>query len=123
MIYPADFKIRFPEFDTISDARIQIFIDKSILNLDEGLWDARYNEGLYYLTAHFLQLGENTANQGGGSGGTAPLSSKSIGDVSISFATGSIDGDSSAAYYNSTTYGQEYWRMLMIVGEGMVAVI
>jgi len=122
-ITPTEFKVRFPEFDLVLDARITTFINKALLNIDVGVWGNYYEEGQLYLTAHFLQLAIQSENSDGSTSGNAPISSKKIGDVAISFAVGSVESGTSAAYFNSTAYGQEYWRLCKIVGEGMVVVI
>jgi hypothetical protein len=121
-ITPTDFKVRFPEFVTIADARIQIFLDLSVLEVGEGAWGTLYEEGVFLLAAHQLQLDLN--RQAGSTTGGASVSnveSRSIGDVSVSF--GSINSDSvSATWYNSTVYGQNYLRLKRRMGMGMVAV-
>jgi len=106
------FKSRFPEFSTVDDSRVETFITRAELFVNEGTWDTLYNEGLYYLTAHFLKKSQDMANGGGASG---PIASKSIGDVSISYAS-SASSSGFENSYNSTPYGVEFWNMAMIVG-------
>ena len=118
-VTPADIKTRFPEFDSVNDSRIQIFIDDAELELDEGRWGDLYDKGLSYLTAHLLYMGEQSA--GGSGAGLGPLSTKSIGDVSVSFGS-YLAADNDANSFNSTSYGQEYYRLMIMVGMGAVAV-
>jgi hypothetical protein len=118
-ITPAEFKLRFPEFDSVSDARIQIFIDDAELELDEDRWGDLYDKGLSYLTAHLLYIGEQTSGGQGEGGG--PLSTKAVGDVSFSFGS-YLTTDNKATVFNSTSYGQEYYRLMIMVGMGAVAV-
>ena len=118
-ITPASFKARFPEFASVSDARVQVFIDDAELELNETCWGDLYNKGLSYLTAHFLSLGEGSSN--GDANPQNVLTSRSVGDVSVGFqAASTLSTDE--AYFGSTVYGQEYWRMLMQVGMGAVAI-
>jgi hypothetical protein len=118
-VTPADFKERFPEFDSVSDTRVQLFLDDAALELDEGRWGDLYDKGLSYLTAHLLYIGEqSSAGQGEGGG---PLSTKAVGDVSLSFGS-YLTTDNKAAVFNATSYGQEYYRLMMMVGMGAVAV-
>jgi len=122
MVAPADIKSRFPEFSSVSDARIQLFIDDAELEVDETRWGDLYDKGVSYLTAHLLTIGESTAGQTGGTvGGVAPIGSQNIGDVSVSWRHSSLIDDK-VAYMNSTTYGQEYYRLMRRVGMGAVAV-
>lgn len=119
-ITPTEFKARFPEFATIADARIQIFIDDSELEMSESYWGDLFARGQSYLTAHLLALGEQSAT--GASGGTAgPVTSKSVGGVSVSFGGPTIT-DSTEGYWLTTSYGQEYWRLLQQIGLGWVIV-
>jgi hypothetical protein len=116
---PADFKTRFPEFDSVTDARVQLFIDDAELEVDEDRWGDLYDKGVCYLTAHLLYIAEqSSAGQGEGGG---PLSTKTVGDVSLSFGS-YLTADSKAAVFNSTSYGQEYYRLMMMVGMGAVAI-
>jgi hypothetical protein len=118
-ITPTTFKTRFPEFASLTDARIQIFIDDAELELDEDRWGDLYDKGLSYLTAHLLYVGEQTsAGQGEGGG---PLSTKAVGDVSLSFGS-YLTADNKATAFNATSYGQEYYRLMIMVGMGAVAV-
>ena len=124
-IVPSDVKTRFPEFSAVADARVQTFIDKALLHLDESLWGTYFIEGQLYLTAHFLSLSLTTDSSGGSSPGVSgPVASRSIGDVSVSFVVpDSSNTTESSVFYGKTPYGQEYWRMVKIVGEGIVAVV
>jgi hypothetical protein len=125
-ITPTDVRARYPEFESVTDyptARIQTWIDKAEGELSESNWGDQYNEGLLAYTAHFLSWSTNTASSGGAVGSVGPLASKSIGDVSVSFAsTVSAGASATEAFFNSTPYGQEYWRLVQMYGVGMVAI-
>jgi hypothetical protein len=122
-ITPAEFKERFPEFDSVDDLRVQTFIDKALLNIGESEWGAYFVEGQLYLTAHFLALDERSRNSGG-TPEAGPVIARKIGDVSVTFASpASASGGSVENPYGQTSYGQEYWRLVKIVGEGMVAIV
>lgn len=105
-VTPATFKTRFPEFDSVADARIQLFIDDSVVILNESFWGAKYDLGIYYLTAHYLTLAEKSES-GGTSGTSGAISSRSVDGTSVTYASITPD-DSSEGYYLSTTYGQRY---------------
>ncbi len=122
----ATFKIRFPEFDTVADSRVDLFLSLAVLEVGEIPWGDLYEEGVFLLAAHKLQLDQNrnqAANQPVGGGSVGPLASRKIGDVSISFAsTGSGSSSDSEYILKSTVYGQEYFRLRSFVGVGMVAI-
>lgn len=121
MITPTDFKTRFPEFDSVDDTRVQMFIDDAVLELIQSVWDVYYDLGLFYLTAHYLALA-TASNQGNGSSSAVgPLSQATVGNVSASFAK-KTPGTDSEEYYNSTQYGQRYWKMMSQVATKPVLV-
>jgi hypothetical protein len=118
----ATFKIRFPEFDSVPDARVDLFIADALLKVGEVPWGDLYEKGVFTLAAHYLQLSLNRQlgdTTGGGS--VNQVTSRSIGDVSVSFGASSSDSGTED-YYRSTQYGQEYWAMMQCVGQGMVAI-
>ena len=121
MITPADLKIRYPEFADIDDPRIQFFIDDAILELDVNRWGDYYDKGLAALTAHFLINALKTQTVLGAATIVGNVSSRSVGSVSTSFNAPVADG-SNTAYYQTSKYGQEYLRLLNIIGSGMVAI-
>lgn len=124
-VTPTTFKARYTEFSTLSDATVQIYLSDAELELDEGRWGTLYDRGLAALAAHFLALAQQSAAAGtGGGGAVGPVTSKSIGDVSVSYGwSNSGSGSATSDYYNSTTYGQDYWRLVQIVGYDAVAVV
>lgn len=112
-ITPADFKVRYPEFDSIADDRINVFLGDAQLEVDENIWDTLYERGVFALAAHMLALGEKSS--GGTSGSVGALNKRRIGDVELGFTVYTPDS-SSEAYYNGTIYGQDYYRLLLRVG-------
>jgi len=117
----ADFLIRFPEFADLADQRIELFLADAQLEVGQSAWGPLYEKGVFLLTAHFLQLNQNRQGGGNGSVESAPIASKSIGGVSISYAR-SASGSNIADWYLSTVYGSEYWQYVQRLGMGAVAV-
>ena len=112
-IDPALFKIRFPEFGTENVDRIQLFIDDSVLMLNETWFGSKYDLGLYYLTAHCLTL--SNESKAGSDSPVAPIASQAVDGVSIGFATIASD-DEWKNYFNSTVYGQRYLALIKTLG-------
>lgn len=102
-ITPADIKLRFPEFDSVIDGRIQLFIDDATATVNPNCSNADLM--IAYLTAHLLFISDKTDSGSGGN--ISPVISESVGDVSRSFGV-SANNSNSDAYYNSTSYGQRY---------------
>jgi hypothetical protein len=121
---PTEFKDRYPEFTSIDDSRIQLFLDDAALELDSSLWGNWYDRGLAALAAHFLSLSIKAGSAGGSAGSVGPVASRSVGDVSVSFGmySGGAAGTSDD-FYKSTVYGQDYLRLMKLVGIGIVAVV
>ena len=100
---PTEFKLRFPEFDSILDARIQLFIDDATATVNTNCPNS--NLMICYLTAHLL-----VGSIGTDAGNVTPIkeiASESVGDVSRSFG-GASSTSSNDNFYNSTAYGQRY---------------
>ena len=107
---PADIKTRFPEFASLDDARIQMFIDEAKRFVDESWSEEDYAVALRFLTAHTMTM-EGVLNSGGsGPVGSGPLISESLGDASYSYAAraGQSGLSGSDADLASTPYGQRY---------------
>jgi len=107
------FKARFPEFSSIDDSRINIFIDDSLLVLNEATWGSMYSIAVCYLTAHYLALGEMSSN--GDSGTTGGIASQAVDGTSISFNSFSPTSEFSS-FYNSTSYGQRFYTLIKSLG-------
>lgn len=117
---PEDFKIKFKEFAAIDDARIQLAIDEAELEVSVDKWSTMYNRGLGYLAAHILKI--DLAIEGGDSNldGLSPLSTKTIGDVSVSLgAYLAVNPD--AETLNLSPYGREYFRLRGLISFGGLA--
>jgi hypothetical protein len=101
---PAQFKDRFAEFATVSDSRIQLFLDEAALSVNVSLWGIKADLGQAYLAAHLL-----TIDKRGGSGAAGMVTSEKVGDLSRNYAapnTGALDPTLSA-----TSYGIEFLRL------------
>ncbi len=114
MIDSASFKIRFPEFDTVDNARVDLFIGDSVIMLNETYWGDKYDLGLYYLTAHYLSL---SIKSGAGSpfSGSGPIASRSVDGTSVAYAVAASD-DEWKNYLLRTTYGQRYLALVKTLG-------
>lgn len=54
------FRALFPEFGTntagVPDSHVQAHLDAAALEVDPEVWDARVDQGIYYLAAHKICL-------------------------------------------------------------------
>jgi hypothetical protein len=121
---PAQFVIDFPEF---ADANlypvslITFWLNVATQLVNAGLWQGLTNVGIELLAAHNLVLEVQAARvaNNGAPGGIAqgPIAAKSVDKVSINFAVEAAK-EEGAGQYNTTTYGQRYYRLAMMFGAG-----
>ena len=100
---PTLIKTYFPEFASLDDAFIQLYIDSASLSVNVNRWGNKSEWGIAYLTAHLLTL----LNRGG-NGQSGPVTQEKVGDLSRTYAPTSAISNSD---YASTSYGQEFLRL------------
>lgn len=121
----ATFRTRFPEFadDTdYSDARVQLFIDDSVLYMgaDETRWCNKYDYAQAYHAAHLLavatfsEVGDKSAKSG-------PISSNSAGGVSVTRAVVAKDTGDMDTFYRGTSYGTTFLNVRNTCFVGVMA--
>ena len=119
MATTATFKLRFTEFATIDDARVQLFLDDAaLLMADVSKWLDFYDVAHEYFAAHLLAVSVITAT--GDSGVLAPISKQEVDDVIIEQAI--ADAHPSLDELLSTAYGKRYWQYRRIITVGIYAV-
>ena len=97
IITPDDLKTHFPEFSTLNDAYIQLFIDIAALNVSRNMFKAQKKSGELYLTAHLLKLNDRNGQVG-------DANKIDVGDLSRGYDT----GGATLRNFESTGYGQTY---------------
>lgn len=113
-----NFRALYPEFGSVADARIQLYIDIYTESLSETNWEDCFGLAVIYRSAHELALSQNreanasvTANsQTVTASGAGAITQASAGQISVSYAetatqSGGSDND---AYLSQTQYGQQY---------------
>jgi hypothetical protein len=120
---PQIFKIRYPQFEDISDGRIQYFINESNPWFNKDIWADFYEQGVGLWVAHQLAVGQLQLEQfGGGTGFITTGGSISVGPVSISDGSSSSIDRQIDNQFLSTAYGSEYMRLARMLGMGGVAI-
>ena len=116
----ASFYKRFPEFCSVDEDRVQMFLQDSILIMaDEAHWCGDiYPIALLYLTAHQMVMGENSAS--GDSGSAFPLKRQEVDDVVIESAVSNVDTTADPLY--TTSYGQQYAKYRRMCFAGLYGV-
>lgn len=115
----ADFRARFPEFDAIVDARVQLFLDDAELLMDSPeRWLDFYDVAHVYFAAHLLYVGELQAQGDGGP--LAPIKKQEVDDVVLEHAVNAVEPSQSELF--STSYGKRYWQYRRICFAGIYGV-
>jgi len=110
----SEFLALYPEFATISDAKILNALSMATRLLSETAWDDFYEDAIGLDAAHNLAIGYKvgTSPDGGFKVPPGPLSSASGAGASVSFAVAPGDGlIKSDAWYSRTVYRQRYLQL------------
>lgn len=107
---PADFKVAFPEFASIADARLTLQFNNATLLLNNScgsyVCDAPKREHLLnLLTAHLAALFDGV-NGAGATGAVGRVASATEGTVSAQLEMPTVPN---AAWYQQTQWGALYW--------------
>lgn len=113
-----DFRSYFPEFATVSDSTVTFWMSEAEADIDFNRWGSFGKRGHLYLSAHNLKMSLTRSNSGSSQ---YPISSKSVGGLSVSFSVPVVDAADSE--YASTAYGSKFLEYRAIVGIGAVAVL
>jgi len=122
------FRADFPEFSSSSDfpnSQIDYWLTVSALLMNVDRWKSLYNHGQSMFIAHHVSLEAKEmkeASVGGLPGqNSGPISSKSIGGVSVSYDVGSSI-ELNARHWNTTMYGRRFIRLARMVGAGPIQI-
>ena len=111
---PSAFLAQFPEFSSISNAGIQTWISASAPLFNVERWGALYATGVGYWVAHQLALAKERTEVG----------SIDVGDISLRAGDLSEQRDPAIVKrqqenpYMRTTYGQQFYYFMKLVGMG-----
>lgn len=89
-----------PELTAITDNQWTAIIADAYEELNESAWGTRRDKAAKYLAAHKATLFSR--------GGQAQVKSETVGDISVTYDTASVNEDPMKA----TSYGVEYTRMV-----------
>lgn len=114
----AQFRLNFPLFvDTVKYPNDMVAFWSTIAESNVAIdkWGDIRNQAVELYTAHHLILASDSdiGKQ------TGLLNSKSIGDVSVGYDTGSTS-ELNAGHWNTTTYGKMFIRLARMYGAGCI---
>ena len=106
----ADIKTRFPEFGSIDSTVVQRWLDEAERNHDACQWGGKSDDGLAWLTAHFLAAFGDQCQQS--KLGPGPLTSSREGQVAASWSPLTVPGIFRKNDLGTTKYGRRYLSMV-----------
>lgn len=110
---PTDLKARYPEFDLVPNARIEVVIDETALDVTDD-WPEDYREPARLALAAHLLATEGALSAGGGVAINGPVQSVKVGDVQTTFATQGGSSGGAAARYETTAYGKRFLQLRLL---------
>jgi hypothetical protein len=118
MLSVSDFRERFPEFDSVADARVQLVLDQAERRVGPERFGDLWLDAIGYFTAHLLAKSAQARDYAQGASG--PITSKTVGSVSVSYAASGTNFD--LLGLDSTPYGVEYQLLCKLVTMGGLVV-
>jgi len=98
-----EFREIFPEFNPVSDPRLQYYMDLSIGQVGKNAFGDCYAQAVYLVTAHNLVMMDPSRATNG------TKSADKVGDISVSYDTSS--GKGMDAMFNQTQYGKQFLQL------------
>lgn len=111
----------FADVDLYPSAQFNFYLKLGVKLLPESRWDDLLDDGIAFYVAHYLALyaRDMAVVDVGGIGGkvVGNETSKSIDSVSKSMDVSSVL-NADAGHWNQTTYGIQFYQLMMMVGAG-----
>lgn len=103
----ASIKVKHPEFGSTPNPRVQLFLDDATLRVAADQWGSKADMGIIELACHLMQKANDAEEAEGDLG---PITSESVGDISVDYAN--PQSSFHASYTNSdlgtTSYGRAF---------------
>lgn len=105
-----DIKDSFAEFAGLSDQLVERFLAQAQRRVSTTQWGDKADDGVLWLTGHLLKV--ESQIRSGSSAAAGPISQKSVGDLSVSYA---VPSDIRNNFLASTTYGQQFIELKRLI--------
>jgi hypothetical protein len=96
-------KMKFPEFESVSDAAIELAVEEAIISVGSHWPDKYQTLALMYFTAHLLAVAAASADSGG-----REVTSETIGQISVTYKSATDVGKISVGDLSTTSYGAKF---------------
>jgi hypothetical protein len=113
----ATFRALFPEFATVADLTVELYLDDALEHLDQGAWGRCYAKAVLNYAAHELALAQARAASASTQGGsvvipqTGKLQSGSEEGISFSFEASTANKSANGEWLAQTPYGQAFMAL------------
>lgn len=117
------FLLRYPEFQQVSQDRIEMALSDAELQISSKYWRKLYEPGLHALAAHILTVRYGVG--GAGDGNALPAkdkTSKTAGKLSVGYGSNRAGFENEYGTYATTTYGQRYLELLDLIKPTLMVV-
>lgn len=122
----ATFRQNFPEFSNVTnypDTQITFWATVAEQMVVKNLWCEMYLTGVQLYVAHEITLAAQNvqaASAGGSPGQSGGIAnSKAVGAVNVAYDS-VTQSEKDAGWWNRTTYGQQFYRLMRIFGAGCI---
>lgn len=120
------FRTNFPEFSDTTiypSSLITLWLAVAQKQVRECVWRNQVDLGVQLYTAHEITIAaqnQKAAAVGGVPGTSGGIAnSKTVGGVSVGYDS-TTQSENGAGWWNRTTYGQQFFRLAMIFGAGVI---
>lgn len=100
------FRAIAPELEAETADRVGTFLTLAATRLTSSAWGAVYAEAVVLLAAHMITLSPAAGTAEPGVSGA--ITSRTAGDLSVTYAASTSSAPWSDAWYARTTYGQQF---------------
>lgn len=107
------FRAKFCEFSKVEEGLILSFIDEAKLEISPKIWGKYYENAVIYLAAHLLSM-QGVLNQENQSQ-IREVTSKSVGALSISYASAKTGFEGLSGSYYLTKYGKRFLELKRLI--------
>lgn len=123
----AQFKARFPVYEDLEDAYVDLLLAEASGQVDTSWIEADYQPAIMYLAAHLIATdasGNSGDDEEEADGGDGPISSENFGVLSVTYDTskGSASSNQSSSGLERTEYGRRYLSLLKKNKPAIVAI-
>ena len=105
-----DVRDHFAEFEACSDTVIERWLAYAVGRVNATQWGGRTDEGVLWLTAHFLKVASTLGS--GLQSAAGPASSVRVGDLATTYA---IPPRLARSWLSSTTYGAFFVELMATI--------